>query len=243
METVHYVDAYSTRMATRLIYIDDSGATATRYVVYGWVELDITDWQPALRAWLDWRHALHARVGIPTDYELHATKFANGRGRPTGTAWDGRKSERSHVMTEALQTIATLPGVATGSVFSQYTRSRDHRLTQSQTYARLVQWLDARLTSSGDLGVIVIDGDGTDPTYRSAHRQLKLATRSVIEDPFFHGGHQSQWVQMADITAYTAYMRLAGIADKKQMAGWYEEYLAASAVTGSEPLELGDPAG
>lgn len=82
-----------------------------------------------------------------------------------------------------------------------------------------------------------MDGDGTDPAYRAAHRELKLATRSLIEDPLFQNSQHSQWVQMADIVACTAYMRLARIRAKAHTWGWYD-ILAAAASTGEEPLDL-----
>jgi hypothetical protein len=39
--------------------------------------------QQALATWLAWRAQLAAIEGIPKNYELHATRFANGRGNPS----------------------------------------------------------------------------------------------------------------------------------------------------------------
>lgn len=89
-------------MSTRLFYVDDSGSEDTGLSVFGWVELAIDDWNTVLAAWLEWRHTLYSTVGIASDYELHATKFAGGRGRPTGTDWDRSKAQRAAVAEDAL---------------------------------------------------------------------------------------------------------------------------------------------
>lgn len=228
-------------MSTRVFYIDDSGADATGIVVFGWVELEIPAWSEVLRGWLDWRHELYRTLGVPADYELHATKFVGGRGRPTGTSWDEHKTRRAPVIADALRTISGLPGLHTGAVFQRTTPGVKYPETKKQAYAELVRRLDARLTADGEHGLIVMDGDGTDPTYRVAHRDLKLDTRSLIEDPLFQGAHHSQWVQMADLVAYAAYMHLARIPTKEHTWGWFRDLVAVAATTGANPLDLKRP--
>jgi hypothetical protein len=85
--------------------------------------------------------------------------------------------------------------------------------------------------------MVIMDGDGTDPTYREAHRKLKLRSRSLIEDSLFQPGRLSQWVQMADLVAYAAYMHLARIPAKEATWSWYSDHLS-NAVTGLVPLRL-----
>ncbi|MDS0140545.1 MULTISPECIES: DUF3800 domain-containing protein [unclassified Amycolatopsis] len=228
-------------MGVRVFYMDDSGSSEAGTVVFGWLELDLGDWQVTLRSWLDYRHQLHRSVGIPTDYELHATKFLSGRGNPTKTPWDGSDEERLRVGHDLLAHLASMPQVRVGAVYGQTTRRREARDLKARTYTELVRMIDARLTTDGELGMIVMDGDGTDPTYRAAHRELKLATRSLIEDPFFHGSHHSQWMQLADFIAYSAFMHIAQHPTKEKMWSWYSDLLGASAVTGPDPLELRTP--
>jgi len=224
-------------VTVRLFYVDDSGASETRTIVFGWVELDVTAWRPVLRSWLDWRSELQRTIGIPTDYELHGTKFVGGRGHPTGTEWDAHKAERLPVIADALRTVGRMPGLAVGAVYACADDRRGYRDLKARAYVELVQALDERLTAAGDFGMIVMDGDGTDPTYRAAHRELKLASRSLIEDPFFHASNHSQWVQMADLVAYAAYMHLAQLPSKEPTWQWYRDHLG-TAVTGATPLEL-----
>ncbi|GAA2803973.1 DUF3800 domain-containing protein [Crossiella cryophila] len=224
-------------MTTRLLYVDDSGADASRWAVYGWVEMNIADWRPALRAWLDWRQHLYETIGLPASYELHATKFVNGRGRPTNTDWDLRKANRSAVMVETLTTLAALPGVRVGAVCRR-SGHHTHAADKAALYADLVTALDRRLTENDEYGLITMDGDGTDPSYRSAHRNLKLATRRIVEDPAFQGSHISQLMQIADLVAYSAYMQVLRHPAKQLMWGWYPDLLGGVCMVGGQPLLL-----
>ncbi|MBK0870009.1 DUF3800 domain-containing protein [Saccharopolyspora sp. HNM0986] len=223
-------------MIVRVFYVDDSGSEQHGINVFGWVELELGAWNQVLRGWLDWRQELYRSIGLATDYELHATKFLGGRGRPTGTDWDTAKPNRSQVMRDALSTIDGLDGLAAGAVFLRTTPGVKHPAAKADAYARLVRYLDARLTAAGELGLIMMDGDGSDHTYRGAHRELKLATRSVIEDPLFQHSHHSQWVQMADLVAYAAFMRVERMVGKPFAWEWFT-LLADCSTSGVEPLD------
>jgi Protein of unknown function (DUF3800) len=225
-------------MDVRLFYVDDSGSPESRLVVFGWVELLAVDWSSALRVWLDWRRHLHTTVGIPASYELHATKFGSGRGRPSGTDWDLHKANRATTMVSALTTIAALPGVATGAVYRPIVPYRHYYDTKTALYAELINRLDQRLARNGELGMVLMDGDGTDPMYRTTHRGLKLATRRIIEDPWFQGAHLSQWIQVADFVAYTAFATLHRPPARRVMWEWYPTLLGAGSITGATPQQI-----
>lgn len=66
-----------------------------------------------------------------------------------------------------------------------------------------------------------MDGDGTDNSYTAAHGRLNLATRSLVEDPMFRHSPGSQWVQLADATAYAAYQHLLRHETKRFAWGRY----------------------
>ncbi|MCK2241252.1 MULTISPECIES: DUF3800 domain-containing protein [unclassified Crossiella] len=106
--------------------------------------------------------------------------------------------------------------------------------------ADLVTALDLRLAENDEYGLIIMDGDGTDPSYRGAHRSLKLATRRIVEDPAFQGSHLSQLVQLADLVAYSAYMHVLRQPAKQLMWDWYPDLLGGSCMVGGQPLVL-DP--
>lgn len=218
-------------MVAQIIYIDDSGAEATGYVVYGWAAIEIAHWAGALRCLLDFRQKLYVNDGIPADYELHSTQFIPGRGTPsTHPGWNRRKSNRSRVAREALTTIATLPGTQVGAVWRHTPKTgRDYYEQRAAVYEALLADLDARLAAAGDHAIIVMDGDGTDPTYQREHRKLKLATRRIIEDPWFAASHTSQPVQAADLLAYTAYQAVLRHPGKRFMWDWWTRHLPAAA--------------
>ncbi len=226
-------------MSTRLFYIDDSGAEETRWVVYSWIECAAQDWRKGLRTWLDLRKQLHARYSIEPSYELHAVKFIPGRGNPsTDPAWNRQKHLRSAVVEEALTAIGQCGHLGVGTVYRQ-TGAGGSKYAQARAdvYLELVKHLEQRLASADEMGIIFIDGDGTDPSYRRAHRGLKLGQRHIIEDPLFHKSHESQWIQMADFAAYTAYQGLQQHSGKKYAWSWYNDYLGQCDVNGS-PLEV-----
>ena len=81
--------------------------------------------------------------------------------------------------------------------------------------------VDARLREDGELGLLVMGGDGTDGSYYAAHRDLALETRALVEDPAFQHSHRSQWVQIADLVAYAAYQHLVRLPEKQFAWEWY----------------------
>ncbi|WP_144053131.1 DUF3800 domain-containing protein [Microbacterium sp. UCD-TDU] len=207
----------------RLIYVDDSGAERSGYATFSWLELRIDDWQVALREVLDWRHRLAREQQIPVIYELHATKFVNGRGDPSlDPSWNRHKAKRSLVVDDAFRMLAAAPWLSVGTVYSQTSlRGRAFADERSRVYGELVTRLDQRLTAAGELGILYMDGDGTDRSYVAAHRELKLATRSLIEDPAFQHSHSSHLVQFADLVAYAGYQHVLQLPEKRFAWPWY----------------------
>ncbi|MER6629154.1 DUF3800 domain-containing protein [Streptomyces sp. NPDC000987] len=214
-------------MSAQIFYIDDSGAESTGYVVYGWASIDLAHWSAALRCWLDFRKHLYAATGIPADYELHATQFIPGRGSPsTRPEWNRHKGHRGRVAQDALATIASMPGTRTGAVWRHTAKTgRAYYAERAAVYEHLLHFLDNTLFAGGDHGIIVMDGDGSDGSYQREHRKLKLATRHIVEDPWFIGSHTSQPVQIADLLAYTAYQAVLRHPGKRFMWNWWGKAL------------------
>lgn len=211
------------RRPARLIYVDDSGAELTGFATFSWVEVSLDDWRAGLGQILRWRAHLTKNYGIPKNYELHAVNFANGRGNPSiDETWNRRKAHRSAVLDEAFNRFSTWTWLHGGTVYSSTKLRREAFASErARVYAELVQHLDRRLEDAGEWGFLVMDGDGSDGSYITAHRQLPIATRSLIEDPAFQHSYRSQWVQLADLTAYAAYQSLARVAEKKFAWDWY----------------------
>lgn len=209
--------------AARIIYVDDSGAETTGFATYSWVSVMLDDWREALSDILAWRQDLTSTYSIPKNHELHAVKFANGRGNPSLDAeWNRRKAHRSAVLDESFERFASWEWLSVGSVYSKTALRRDHFAKErARVYSQLVHHLDDRLASADEWGTLVMDGDGTDTSYIAAHRELPIGTRSLLEDPGFQHSSRSQWVQIADLVAYAAYQSVAQVEEKQFSWGWY----------------------
>lgn len=209
---------------TRLIYVDDSGAEQTGYATFSWLEVSLDDWRSGLAEILKWRAHLTKQYGIPKHYELHAVNFANGRGNPSvHEAWNRRKAHRSAVFDEAFTRFSHWSWLRAGTVYSKTELPRDaFARERARVYTELVRHLDSRLDANGEWGLLVMDGDGSDTSYITAHRELPIETRALIEDPAFQHSSRSQWVQLADLTAYASYQALAQIPEKKFAWNWYD---------------------
>lgn len=223
----------------RLFYVDDSGAQETGWAVFAWIECTFPNWSTGLRAWLDLRKSLYAQHQIPPSAELHATLFINGRGNPSqNPGLNMSKSARHAVAEEALATICQCAELHVGSVYRHTTaRRKAYAAERNATYVGMVDHLDTRLGAAGENGMIIMDGDGTETSYYSAHRGLKLSSRNLIEDPLFVPAHRSAWVQMADFVAWTTYQSLLQHPGKRFAWGWYDRYLRACDVNGG-PVEV-----
>ncbi len=225
-------------MRTRMYYVDDSGAGETGYAVFSWITCDITAWRTGLAAWLALRRRFFVDYQIPPSYELHASVFVNGRGRPSlNAAWNVHKANRVEAAKLALSAIADCPELTVGTVYRRFHRPRWLGEARTDLYARLVDRLDHQLAERGEFGLIFMDGDGSDRNTAEAHRLLKLDDRHVIEDPSFRDSRRSQWVQMADFVAYTAYQNLLRDPTRRFLWSWYDHYLRNSDASGG-PIEL-----
>jgi hypothetical protein len=233
------VDRHTQPDRFRLFYVDDSGSASSGIVVYSWLECDATSWRTGWQSWLDLRHSLQTRYGVPVDYQLHASTFAAGRGDPsTDPDWNRRKHLRRIVMRTALAHIAATPGVSVGTVYRRTSARRrayaDHR---ADVYQLLVAHLNTRLAQNYEHGLVFGDGDGSDPTYAAAHRALTGERRRVVEDPQFPGARRNIWLQCADFVAWTAYQHLHRAQNRQFAWHWYDAYLGAADVHGG-PLAL-----
>jgi hypothetical protein len=219
---------------TRMFFLDDSGSESSGWIVYSWIECAIADWRTGLRGWLDLRKDLFAQFAIPPAYELHSTRFAGGQGNPsTDPEWNRRKSNRGQVMTMALTHLGGATELNVGTVYRRASQTRKaYAAERADVYEKLVDHLDARLGAACDFGLLFMDGDGRDPSYARAHRGLKLTDRNIIEDPLFQGSHQNQWIQMADIVAWSAFQHLNRHPRRTFAWDWYSTHLAPRDVNG-----------
>ncbi|WP_192580229.1 DUF3800 domain-containing protein [Micromonospora sp. ALFpr18c] len=219
-----------------LYYVDDSGSEVSGYTTYSWIKIDPVHWAAADQQWLAFRAAVYRRYGIPASARLHATDLAGGRGRPGGSStW--KRHDGLEVIREGLWTIATLPGVRVGSVYRRtQARGSSFREHKQDLYRSLVDTLDRDLGAQNSFGLIVMDGDGSDPAYARSHRSLGGTGRRLIEDPCFRRADVSQWVQIADFAAWSAYRSLRPDGRRTRPSSWYRDLLGHLDVNGG-PIE------
>ena len=113
-------------MATFLVYVDDSGDEHLD-LLCGLV-VPIAVWSETLRMWLEFRRRLLQLYAIPVSYELHASKFLQGRGRPSivaDAAINTSRALRREIGEQAVALIATMPDIQVVTVAQRGTnRSR-----------------------------------------------------------------------------------------------------------------------
>ncbi|CAM3723856.1 DUF3800 domain-containing protein [Occultella aeris] len=217
----------------RMIYVDDSGHPQEGTVVYGWVEFAPDRWAGVLRCWLDTRKRLWREFGIPLTQELHTTEYANGRGRISKQLPDRHvhkgveywKDFGREVADQCLETLRCTEGLKVGAVWRRGAPEQLAR-TKQEAYGALIERFERELADSGSLGIVFMDGDGTDGSYRSTHRGLKLAARRVIEDAVHLDSKASQLIQMADLVAWSANVTIDRHARNEFAWEWYSTFLA-----------------
>lgn len=217
----------------RLVYVDDSGRQRSGLIVYGWMQFTPSSWPVVLRRWLELRKQLYREYGIDVEKELHSTEYINGRGRVTTrppdrhihngvTYWKDLGQEIARVL---LTEISSLEGVTVGAVY----RRHDPNPTvvdKVEVYRELVHQREEELAARAEYAMVFVDGNGSDPSYRTAHRGLKLDSRRILEDPIMTDSATSQLVQIADLIAWCAYVAIENHSSHAFASGWYDEFLA-----------------
>ncbi|GAA2500614.1 DUF3800 domain-containing protein [Terrabacter carboxydivorans] len=223
----------------RLFYLDDSGSPNDGHIVFSWVEVTPSCWRGGLRHWLDLRKQLYADFQIPPAAELHAAPLVGGRKMPsTNGEVNASKSKRRRAVRQALDAIGQNTDIAVGAVYRiTDARGRAYHRERGVVYDDLIQHFTRRLEEADEFASVAMDGDGSDPTYFRAHRNMKLADRRIIEDPIFQASHVSQWVQIADLVAWTAYQSLNPNPTKTFARTWYDDFLRGRDVNGG-PLQI-----
>jgi len=217
----------------RLLYVDDSGTPSEGLVVYGWVEFAPDRWASVLGSWLALRKRLARDSSVPVTTELHSTAFINGRGRishriPDRHVHDGVdywKDFGRELAQECLDTLRSCEGLRVGAVWRRG-EPGEIATTRRETYAALIQRLEDELARADSLAMVLMDGDGSDTSYRSTHRDLTLSRRRVIEDAIYLDSRSSQLIQMADLVAWTAHVAVDQHAGNEFAWDWYDTYLA-----------------
>lgn len=202
-----------------MFYVDDSGDE--RLTTFSAVSVPAQSWTRGLDSWLGWRRDLLATHDVEVRTRLHAADWVTGRGRPSSDAAapiNVRKPIRWHEYVRALGTIAAMPDVEVMTVAAV----GDQR---KPAYRVLMHWIEELLLAVDDLGLVVIDGDN--PELRTMHRELDIATRRIVEDPWKRDARESQWPQIADFVAHAAFQSIVRRKSRAFMWEWYEQQLGS----------------
>lgn len=199
----------------RLVYVDDSGHQQSGLVVYGWMHFDPSSWPRVLRRWLELRKRLYREYGIHVETELHSTDYINGRGRiahrpPSRHVHGGVtywKDLGQEVARELLAEVASLEGVSVGAVYRRCAPNPT-AAEKVEVYRELIHMWEDELANRAEYALVFMDGNGSDFSYRTAHRGLKLDRRRIIEDPILTDSAMSQLVQIADLIAWCAFVAI-----------------------------------
>ncbi|WP_405619159.1 DUF3800 domain-containing protein [Streptomyces sp. NBC_01508] len=215
------IDHYSS--VDRVYYIDDSGIPKTGLALYSALGVSVWYAPQIQRAWHRLREDWLATQGVPTDFELHASQFLGGRGRPGGG--NPLKIERYRMAQEALDVLGVQPGLSITTAYCD--RAGNWREAKAASYSRLLRRLDQQLGLTGECAALVVDGDGSEDLYERVHQEIRPARIPLpaAEVP----AHTSDWLQMADLVAYTACQAIARLEPKRYMWGWYARHLPKAA--------------
>ncbi|GGT27517.1 hypothetical protein GCM10010207_28930 [Streptomyces atratus] len=171
------------------------------------------------RDWFGLRAEWLAEHGVPVDYELHATRFIPGRGRPGG--YNPARLDRYRMAQSALDLIGSHSGVTVTAVHSSV--SGDWRRARAASYEGLLRQLDRELAAGGEHAALVVDGDGTEALYGQVHTDVQPAR--VVRPAQQRPAHESLWLQAADLVAYAAFQSVAQQENRRFMWHWYSRYL------------------
>lgn len=207
-------------MTTYIAYLDDSGDETLD--VYTALLIPTEAWNDTLTRWLTFRKKLYDEYSIPANFELHATELIQpGKGRPAPTVPYGVNSEGSKrrlVLELAMATVRSIPDLRVIAKVEAHS-------SPEKCYRSLIKEIDRQMAAEDSWALVVVDGDGTQQYQKTAHRDLKLATRRILEDPWHQGSHLSQLVQMADIASYSVFQAHRLRDSRRLLWGWMRTYL------------------
>jgi hypothetical protein len=191
-------------------YIDESKDPG-RFYVYTALIMNADGWRGAFEKVKSFRRQLRDEHGIYLLKELHAWKFAGGKGRPAkGTIG---KLERSVVFRKVLRFIASS---------NTFVVASSCNTNQQYAFERLINRLN-RTARGLNQNVVLFFDEGEERNIVSSVRRMKVFNHipsnrgvwwdtgattknitldNIVEDPIFKDSEQSYFIQLADFCAY-----------------------------------------
>ncbi|GAA3066516.1 DUF3800 domain-containing protein [Streptosporangium carneum] len=224
LESAYSMDGLDGKRRSRTVYVDDSG-DGRKWLIFSALSFDDGSLPGALSRWSGLRGELWERGLLDADVSLHAVNLAGGRGRrihsyaERGLSRERHRENMRHIVLRGLQVIADMPGIR---LHVAYRNASLGKRGGPELYSAMITKMNRDLAESGEVARIVIDGDGTNPAFREAHRCLPEVNRRIDGDPVFFPSRHCDLLQAADLVAYAAYQSLAENPNRSFMWDWYE---------------------
>lgn len=214
----------------RFAYLDES-KDENRFFVYSALIVDGETWTSAFEKTKEFRRKLRQDHGIYIAQELHAWKFAAGKGQISDRVLD--KARRAAIFREVLQFIAD---AGEFNVISSCNRIEQY------AFERLMNRLN-NVLKEHDQRMLLICDEGEQREVTRRIRRLRVhnpipsrmgawatgeATKNIpldrfVEDPVFKDSKTSYFIQLADFCAY-ALMRMERPIESRTALGYDTAY-------------------
>lgn len=234
------------------VYLDESKED-NKFYVYSALIVDDADWNNAFKLLKDARGRLKERRGVYVKQELHAWKFASGKGRIADRPI--LKPERAQIFRRVLSFIAEHKEVF--KVISSVNTNEFY------AFDRLMNRIN-RTAREHAKRVILICDKGQEIEFRRRMRKMRvhnpipsnrgtwektgsvtknIPTDQILEDPFFKDSEDSYFIQVVDFCAY-ALLRMERPIPSRTALGYntmYEELqpVVVTAANPNDPRGLG----
>ncbi|MFE0151268.1 DUF3800 domain-containing protein [Nonomuraea sp. NPDC059007] len=207
---------------TGTIFVDDSG-DSRRIMVYSGLHLPDRRIPEALAILDDFRDRLAAEGVIPVEAPLHAVDLIGGRGRhfhsygKHGLSRTGYREYLRDAVRRGLAVIADIPDI---SAYVVYRSPLAKKTDRSELYKNMLTEINHDLAESNRTAKIIIDGDGSNPSFGEMHYSLPAKGCRIDGGPSFLPAAHCSLLQAADLVAYAAYQGLARNPNRSFMWDW-----------------------
>lgn len=229
-----------------LVYLDESKED-NKFYVYSALIVDSENWNSAFAALKYARKLLRERRGIYMRQELHAWKFAAGKGQIANRPI--YKTERADIFRRMLKFIS---GLGYFKIISSVNTNEFY------AFDRIINRIN-RTAEAHSKKVILICDEGQEVVFTRRIRKMRvynyipsnrgawtdtgantknIPIGNVIEDPFFKDSEDSYFIQVVDFCAY-ALLRMERPTPTRTALGYdtmYEE-LRSIVVTAANPAD------
>jgi hypothetical protein len=232
-------------------YLDES-KDSNKFYVYSALIVESDTWNSTFRALKAFRQGLRKSHGIYIKQELHAWKFASGKGQIADKPIN--KADRAKIFQEVMNFVADpklfkiISSVNTNEFYA---------------FDRFINRIN-RTAEANETNVILICDEGQEAEFTRRLRKMRvhnlipsnqgtwdstgaatknITTDYIIEDPFFKDSRSSYFIQLVDFCAY-ALLRSEKPIDSRTALGYDKMYDILKPITMSvnnakDPRKLG----